>query len=1501
MTIGRLQYIIKSAVTTIGIFLLSPLVTNAQCHNWSIQGNLITSSLCAANGSFNITVSGPDAANLTNLQYGIALGANGFSVPLNSSSLFSNIPPGTYQVSMLATCGGTIVGKTTTIEMPGSYLPPSSTTLPGRGSINCGKTGSIYVSVIRGRPPYTATLTSFPSSYTGPLTASSMTGYIGFGSLPPGTYSTQTVDACGNGTTPGTATVPALDPASITLDFSPVGMISCDSVSVWKPSIRLQGTGWSGYGQGDTSFKVSAQISGGVSGPTPFEWMDYNPFTIPLLPGKTLKDCYGKTVTFTIKPFCGPNIIRAMNIPFPQSNAAVNQNCNIDMQATLFVSGLVCTPVTFSVRNTATNVLYGPFTTTASNIQTSTLPIGAYTYGYTTGDGYIGNGSFSATPISGNPYSVRIINGSNGLNNYIQGFEFTTTNANLGAKTVELFNGPAGYSFVGNWPGGAPFKVYNNQTPATSSLKFVQGNYVWKVTDKCGSYLVPVTVGPTDVYQYQVSIRDSLQLCAGKLIWPVGTATSNGQPMPFKYSVLFNGGAYLNASGAWPVFNSNDPFMATYPGVYTILPFSSPDVFTGLLFPNIYTRTLNYYYQVPATTIDINKTQGFLCVGANNTDGKIYVTGTGGIPFQGPTPYYKYFLALQGQGASGNFFANNTTGVFTNFGAAANAIYDVKVMDSCGSFSIQEVKILDLRYARLISSSNYVACANDSVMMSALYLPNATYSWTGPNGFTSNLRNPIIHNVTPSTIGVYRVVITTPQCATTIRDSTMLTMNGNPPKPLISLTCYPLPPTISIANPQSPFRYEWNLGVYIGTSYYSISQPSDTLNQIYVYARASYRAVAIDTSTGCRSMSDSIQFAGDPSDTLHASIYSPHLRVCAGDTTILVARGTTTALSYQWFKNGVVIPGATNSFYSTSLPGNYKLRIQTGPCHIDTSDEVTVVVVPLPVANITAPVTQMCPGDTIKIYADTASGYIYNWLRNGSSIPGAFASVLDVTEGGSYSLIVSNGGCARTSTPITIIKHAGPNITLAPTGNQSICIGDSIRFSTYNDPGYGYAWERNGVMIPGANTSLFTARNEGVYRVYVSNAICPKVPSVTVSVAVVLPGIDLGNDTVVCNTNSFSIPLSIDSSYTTALWSTGATGLSINVTQKGIYWVTATNLCGIFTDTFKVHALEEYAINLPPDTLICNTDNRVVLSVNSLLQNVVWNTGSNANYLAVTSPGRYWVAGQSPCGIIADTIDVRFCSPEITSVSLPPNGLCEGDCFEPTAIVTNYPQSYKWSFPGGVPDSSDAFMPGKICYANAGTYPVKLVITNAGGVDIFTSSITVNPKPVPRFKDSSVVLSYGKQMLLPTCANDATKISWYKDGQLICEDCRSITVEGKNYLSSYLCVVSNGTCVDSCTYRMKVIDIPHDVWLPDAFTPNGDGRNDLFRIITDNPNVHSVNLFVYNRWGQQIHLSHGSSDGWDGTVNGKDSETATYFWMLRYKVLGSDEVFFRKGDVQLIR
>jgi len=88
--------------------------------------------------------------------------------------------------------------------------------------------------------------------------------------------------------------------------------------------------------------------------------------------------------------------------------------------------------------------------------------------------------------------------------------------------------------------------------------------------------------------------------------------------------------------------------------------------------------------------------------------------------------------------------------------------------------------------------------------------------------------------------------------------------------------------------------------------------------------------------------------------------------------------------------------------------------------------------------------------------------------------------------------------------------------------------------------------------------------------------------------------------------------------------------------------------------------------------------------------------------------------------------------------------------------------------------------------------------------------------------------------------------------------------------------------------------------VPNAFSPNGDGSNDVFKVV----NITSQTLkefSVYDRYGQRVFYTLQPGSGWDGTFNGRPCDVGTYYYVLRYSMPGSDQEYMMKGDVTLIR
>lgn len=112
-------------------------------------------------------------------------------------------------------------------------------------------------------------------------------------------------------------------------------------------------------------------------------------------------------------------------------------------------------------------------------------------------------------------------------------------------------------------------------------------------------------------------------------------------------------------------------------------------------------------------------------------------------------------------------------------------------------------------------------------------------------------------------------------------------------------------------------------------------------------------------------------------------------------------------------------------------------------------------------------------------------------------------------------------------------------------------------------------------------------------------------------------------------------------------------------------------------------------------------------------------------------------------------------------------------------------------------------------------------------------------------------------------------------------------------------VYNEADCVDSAFLRLKVFKTRPSIFVPSAFSPNGDRNNDVFRFIA--AGIQKVEYFnVYNRWGQLVYSTTTGVNGWDGTVAGKPQAAGVYVWVVK-AVDYTGESYTRKGTVTLVR
>jgi gliding motility-associated-like protein len=115
-----------------------------------------------------------------------------------------------------------------------------------------------------------------------------------------------------------------------------------------------------------------------------------------------------------------------------------------------------------------------------------------------------------------------------------------------------------------------------------------------------------------------------------------------------------------------------------------------------------------------------------------------------------------------------------------------------------------------------------------------------------------------------------------------------------------------------------------------------------------------------------------------------------------------------------------------------------------------------------------------------------------------------------------------------------------------------------------------------------------------------------------------------------------------------------------------------------------------------------------------------------------------------------------------------------------------------------------------------------------------------------------------------------------------------------------LAVTSEHGCMDTVCHLVEILD-EFLLYVPNAFTPNGDGTNDIFLPVIQGEEPDSYVLLVFNRWGEVIFQSNNKNIGWDGTHNGQKAKEDVYVWKIQAKKLLNEEVKEKVGHVTLLR
>jgi gliding motility-associated-like protein len=197
--------------------------------------------------------------------------------------------------------------------------------------------------------------------------------------------------------------------------------------------------------------------------------------------------------------------------------------------------------------------------------------------------------------------------------------------------------------------------------------------------------------------------------------------------------------------------------------------------------------------------------------------------------------------------------------------------------------------------------------------------------------------------------------------------------------------------------------------------------------------------------------------------------------------------------------------------------------------------------------------------------------------------------------------------------------------------------------------------------------------------------------------------------------------------------------------------------------------------------------------------------------------------------------------------------------------------------------------------------PYFVVATNAFGCKDTSNIISLTTIPIPTvqvFPDT--LITYGDSVVLYTDINLSSasidSFNWYPTVNISCTDCNNPVVTPQEASQYYGVNIYSGGCTASDSALIRVI-FPNNFFIPNAFTPNGDGNNDNFYIQAQS-GVRVLLFQIFNRWGEKVHEG---SYPWDGYYKGKPSPAGVYVYIFKLGLFGDEQSIFRKGSVTIIR
>lgn len=452
----------------------------------------------------------------------------------------------------------------------------------------------------------------------------------------------------------------------------------------------------------------------------------------------------------------------------------------------------------------------------------------------------------------------------------------------------------------------------------------------------------------------------------------------------------------------------------------------------------------------------------------------------------------------------------------------------------------------------------------------------------------------------------------------------------------------------------------------------------------------------------------------------------------------------------------------------------------------------------------------------------------------------------------------------------------------------NICLGDSIAFTSTTFGATTYLWnfgDGNTSILANPYHTYLTAGTFTVKFYFASSDCSNDSASLTVTVSTS----SIASFTPVITPCSLTVSFTNTSTGAAAYgWNFGDGGTSVlgnpshTYTASGTYQVTLITGTGSCADT-AIQSITISAgsvvVNLGPDVNVCSGQ-AVTLNAGNPGVTYLWSNGATTQVIVVNIPGQYIVVVSNGNCIGSDTVNISFGVGPVINLASSMKFCSEVD----TILDAGNPgMNFLWST-GATTQTISINYPG--------FYFVRVI--NGGCTATDTISIGIYPPLLVNLANDTSICPGAQLTLRANAGNRAASYSWIPGGEhtnfIIVNDPGTYSV---HIADIYGCITNRTILVREFCYT--------DLFIPSAFTPNGDAFNGQFLAFGNS--ILEFHMYVFDRWGELLFESKDISKGWDGTYMDNDCQQGTYVYMVDYKLYDYYELqrHTRYGVVNLLR